>query len=193
MLKTKSIGDLSGEVVNEHWIKPPKVVHYTNAHILEYFDNTLICQFQFPDKYSTRDFYIGDIKVLKRHEMFYGIRYFYADRFYSLLEFYSKDGRLTAYYIDITLPAILEKDNVLIADLKIDFFIMPDKKTFYLLDEDELEEAKVKKLLSDEEISICNKVTEKIKSHIEGGNFDDIFTDYDKSSYKEWSIYDRHI
>ena len=173
----------------ENWLKPPQVVHYSNASLLEHRDNCLVCRFDFPDKYAKNDFYIQGKKFLHKGEMTWGKRFFYTDRYYSLLEFYSETGKLTAYYIDITLPACIKKNNIYIIDLKLDFIILPDKKTYILLDEDELEEAVQNNYFDPDEINICLKTRDFIKNNLDKHTFDNIFKNFDKSSSKKWKRY----
>jgi len=183
---------LNEDPVVENWIKPPKIVQYTNSHLESYDGKTLICEFMFPQKYSFNDFYIYGEKVLNAGDMFYGRRFFYCDRYYSLLEFYSKDREITAYYIDLSLPALITKEDnykVVILDIKLDFFIMPDKKKYYLLDEDEYIRAIESGYFTDYEINACNRTKEFILDKILRGRFDDIFKDYEKTDYSEWDRY----
>jgi hypothetical protein len=181
------------QIVTENWIKPPKIVKYSNSLIQSQDDTALCCSFYFPSKYSKNDFYLGESKVLNAGEMFLGKRYFFADRCYSLLEFYDVDEKLSAYYLDVTLPPLLFPLEVVILDLKVDFFIKPDKKEFFILDEDELEEAIEKGYFSDEELASCNETIDFIKGNLENGRFDAIFKDYKRSYANEWERYNRYI
>jgi len=176
-------------IITENWIKPPKIVQYKTAELLFYEEKTLACQFYFNDKYLNNDFYINGQRIFKKGDMFYGKRYFFEDRFYSLLEYYSIDEKLVAYYIDITLPPKIKEDNVWILDIKLDFFIMPDKKTFFIMDQDELEDAINKNLFYFEEIEVCNKTKNFIIENLKNNKFDKIFTDYERGSYSDWKRY----
>jgi predicted RNA-binding protein associated with RNAse of E/G family len=177
------------KTVIENWIKPPNIVRYDNAK-LEYFDGkTLLCNFFFPEKYSGNPFLIDGKKVLEKGEMFWGKRTFYNDRCYSLLEYYSNRDELTAYYIDITLPAVLKSDNVLILDLKIDFWIMPDRQRFMILDWNEFDEAVKNSMFTEKEINSCTKTVEFIKNCLEKKKFEEIFSSYEKTSPEKWERY----
>ncbi len=180
-------------VVIENWIKPPKLVRYQNSTLLHYDKNHLVCTFLFPEKYSKNPFFINQEEILKPLDMFWGKRYFYKDRFYSLLEYYSFDNRLTAYYIDITLPPYIKKGEVFIVDLKVDFWVFPDKKRYIILDEDELDNAINDKLFDKEELLVCFETVSFIKDRLNKGEFDRIFKDYAKSSYKEWQRYGEYM
>lgn len=177
-------------IVTENWIKPPKIVQYKTAEFLFYKDNILACQFYFNDKYLNNDFYVNGKKIFKKGDMFYGRRYFFEDRFYSLLEYYSIEDKLIAYYIDITLPPKIEEYVVWILDIKLDFFIMPDKKGFFIMDEDELLDSVKNNLFSKEELEVCNNTKNFILNKIKNNKFEEIFRDYEKGSYKDWKRYE---
>lgn len=183
----------SEKITVENWIKPPKLVQYNNAKLLSYDKGILICNFLFPKKYSENPFFINGEKILNAKDMYYGKRYFYPDRFYSLLEYYSSDDKITAYYIDITLPPFITREKVFIADLKIDFWIMPDKKNYIILDEDELNDAIKEKLFSDAELEKCYQTTNFIRERLDKGDFDSIFQKYEVSDYKDWERYKKFI
>lgn len=190
MSETSSV---KSKTVIENWIKPPKLVTYHNATLISHEEDLLVCDFYFPKKYYTNDFYLQGEKVLEKGEMFRGRRYFYADRLYSLLEFYSDTGELKAYYFDLTLPAMLQEDSVLLLDIKFDFFVLADRKKFYLLDEDEFNEAVRCKMFSQTEIDACLRTVAFIKSALLCDNFERIFSDYEKSSWKEWARYREYM
>ncbi len=175
--------------IYENWIKPPKLVHYSNSIFECMTKEALICNFNFPEKYSKNDFYLFGKKVLNAGEMHHGKRFFFVDRFYSLLEFYSENNQISAYYFDLTLPAKIIDNNVYILDLKLDFFVLPDKKSYFLLDEDELEDAIKCNFFSNDEIEICLKTTNKIKNLIENDMFDNILTDFEHSNHSKWVRY----
>ncbi|OHD11499.1 MAG: hypothetical protein A2086_04970 [Spirochaetes bacterium GWD1_27_9] len=177
------------EIVIENWIKPPKIIKYQNATLNSFTEELLVCSFNLPEKYAKNPFYINGREILKKEEMFWGKRFFYYNRFYSLREYYSKDNRLTAYYIDVCLPPLMKKNEVFIVDLKIDFWVMPDKVEFIILDEDELAEAIEKNLFFKEEIESCFDTVDFIKNKLNNKKFDDIFSNYKTSTYKEWKRY----
>ena len=189
MLKKKT--EQNRIVVYENWIKPPKIVTYSNSRLLYRTGNALVCQFFFPEKYAGNDFYLAGKKVLSAGQMYTGKRFFYNDRFYSLLEFYSGEFELSAYYLDIVLPARFSKNNIYIMDLKLDFFILPDLKNYILLDEDELEEAVDKKYFTNEEIAVCLHTRDFIIEKLEAGRFQEIFFDYRKSQPADWLSYNK--
>ncbi len=177
-------------VVVEKWIKPPELVTYTNSRFISQDENTLVCEFLFPKKYYENDFYLLDKKVLSKGDLYRGKRTFYNDRFYSLLEYYSDSGELVAYYFDVSLPAkIISSSEVLILDIKLDFFFFTRDKSVYLLDEDELEDAIALKEFSEEELNACFRTRDFLLSCLKSGDFDRIFTDYERTSVDVWSRY----
>ncbi len=180
-------------IVTENWIKPPKNVQYKTAEFLSYDNNVLICQFYFNDKYLNNEYYINGMKVFNKGDMFYGKRYFFEDRFYSLLEYYSLDDKLVAYYFDIILPPKIENFTVFVLDIKLDFLVMPDKKKFFLLDEDELEDAIKKGLFSKQELEIAYKTKNFFLDKLKNNKFKEIFTDYEKGCYKDLERYNNYI
>jgi len=179
--------------VYENWIKPPKIVKYSNSSLVSYDKEKLVCRFDFPDKYKNNSFYISGCKILDAGQMYWGRRTFYTDRFYSFLEYFSKSNELTAYYFDITLPSVIKKDNVLIVDLKIDFWVLPDKKTYILLDQNEFDEAVESKILYEDEITSCRNTTSLIKKFLDNKQFEKIFTDYEKGKYSDWLRYKEYL
>lgn len=191
MSETNSENDK--QIVTENWIKPPKLVTYKTSKLITQGSDTLVCEFLFPQKYYQKDFYLFGEKVLSKGDLYRGRRTFFADRFYSLLEYYSDTGELKAYYFDIILPPVLTENAALLLDIKLDFFVLADRKTFYLLDEDELDEAVRNDLFTKDEIEVCMRTTEFIRSALYKDKFESIFTDYEKTSYKEWARYNEYI
>lgn len=178
-----------GSTIYECWIKPPLIVNYSNSKLISHEGDLLVCDFLFPKKYYENDFYVNGQKVLNKYEMYRGRRYFYSDRFYSLLEFFSDKGELKALYFDITLPAIIKEDSVIITDIKLDIFYLIDERKYFLLDEDEYEEAIRNNIYSQEEIDVCNETTAFIRDCILSDKIEDIFLNYRKSSPDKWDRY----
>ena len=180
------------KTVFEYWLKPPKIVKYSNSLLLSKSVDSLVCEFFFPEKYYNNGFFINNNKILSSGDMFRGKRFFWIDRPYSLLEFYSDKNALTGYYFDLSLPAKIIDNSVIILDIKLDFFILPNKKDYILLDEDELDDAIEKKLFSQDELLICNQTKDFIIRMIENNNFDSIFTDYQKTNSDDWERYSKY-
>ncbi|HBD93334.1 MAG: hypothetical protein A2015_10540 [Spirochaetes bacterium GWF1_31_7] len=180
------------ETVIEYWIKPPKLVTYTNSKFISHEKNTLVCEFLFPKKYYEKDFYLNGQKVLHKNEMYRGKRFFYADRFYSLLEFYSDDNILKAYYFDISLPAIFNTNSVLVTDIKLDIFYLIETDTIFLLDDDEFNEAVRDNLFTKNEIEASEKTAHFIVSCILRNKINEIFTDYEKTDPSLWERYNNN-
>lgn len=184
---------LFNKSLSEIWLKPPKVINYTNSIIESIDGEKLICKFFLPEKYAKNPFFINSQKILSAGDMFYGIRYFYSDRFYSLREYYSEAGKLTAYYIDITLPAVIKESEVIILDMKIDFWVYPDKKKYLILDINEWQDALQENLFSEKEIKVCDDMFAFIKNKLDNDKFDEIFTDYKRSSPEIWDRYNKFL
>lgn len=177
-------------VITERWIKPPLLVTYQNSKLIVQNKDVLICEFFFSQKYYTKDFYLLGEKILKKGNLYRGRRYFFSDRFYSLLEYYSDEGKLAAYYFDITLPAKrINTNEVIILDMKLDFFVLSDKKTYFLLDEEELNEAVRANEFSEEELRACYRTTDFIEKALLHERFEDIFTKYERTSPNGWKRY----
>jgi predicted RNA-binding protein associated with RNAse of E/G family len=181
------------QMVIENWIKPPRIVQYSNSSLVSFDEEKLVCEFLFPEKYSKNPFFINGNLILNPGDMYRGRRTFYADRFYALLEYYSVENNLTAYYLDITLPPILQKESVLILDMKIDFWVFPDKENYIILDQNELDDAIKLKLFDFYEIESCRETTAFIKGLLDQKKFDEIFTSYKKSSYRDWERYSDYL
>ena len=150
--------------VTENWIKPPKMVTYTNSKLITRENNVLVCEFSFPHKYASKPFYVQGVRVLEANEMFYGRRTFYDDRFYSTLEFFDKNHMRKAMYYDITLPAILGANSCTIVDIKLDIFHIRSTHAIFLLDEDEFNGSYSKQSFTQEEIAIAKRTTTLIMS-----------------------------
>ncbi len=183
------IPDNHDNIIIENWIEPPEITQYRNAIFEKIENDTLVCNFRFPEKYSDNPFFVKGRRIFEPGQLFTGKRYFYPNRHYSLLEYYSKEGNLTAYYLDIVLPPKILLNKVYIVDLRIDFLVSADKQRYLILDEDEFEDAIRLKYYTPEEIDACVQTTKSIKKHLDSHNFDEIFEDYDISTYIEWERY----
>ena len=62
--------------------------------------------------------------------------YFYADRWYNILEICASDGGLKGWYCNVTRPARISADEVAGEDLALDLWVAPDGEC-RVLDEDE--------------------------------------------------------
>ncbi len=176
-------------IIIENWIEPPEITQYRNAEFEKMDNDVLICNFKFPEKYSDNPFFVKGRRIFEPGQLYRGRRHFYPNRHYSLLEYYAKDNSLTAYYIDIVLPAKILLNKIYIVDLRIDFLVSSDKQRYLILDEDEFEEAVRMKFYTPEEIEACIRTSEWIKSRLDAKDFDSIFKDYEISTYVEWERY----
>jgi uncharacterized protein len=64
---------------------------------------------------------------------------YYTDRWYNIFEIHDRDdGRLKAWYCNVTTPAELEPGLISYVDLALDLLVYPDG-AYLVLDEDEFE------------------------------------------------------
>jgi len=63
--------------------------------------------------------------------------HYWRDRWYSIKEVRSGDGRLKGWYCDITRPATVTKSGLVVEDLYLDLWLSADRSTVLRLDEDE--------------------------------------------------------
>ena len=86
--------------------------------------------------FNRSDFPFHEI-TLKSHDRF--LERYYQDRWYNIFAIYDRDdGRLKAYYCNITQPAVFSADKVSYVDLALDLLVYPDGR-YIVLDEDEFE------------------------------------------------------
>jgi hypothetical protein len=75
--------------------------------------------------------------LLKRGDTF--IEDYYNDRWYNIFEIYDRDdGKVKAWYCNVTLPAEIDGDVIRYVDLALDVMVFPDGSQV-VLDEDEFE------------------------------------------------------
>ncbi|TQK43559.1 hypothetical protein FBY35_5028 [Streptomyces sp. SLBN-118] len=67
--------------------------------------------------------------------------HYWRDRWYSVKEVSSGDGALKGWYCDITRPAVLDGDELVVEDLDLDLWVSADGAQVLRLDEDEFEES----------------------------------------------------
>ncbi|WP_328679637.1 DUF402 domain-containing protein [Streptomyces sp. NBC_00322] len=67
--------------------------------------------------------------------------HYWRDRWYSVKEVSSGDGVLKGWYCDITRPAVLDGDELVVEDLDLDLWVSADGAQVLRLDEDEFEES----------------------------------------------------
>lgn len=67
--------------------------------------------------------------------------HYWRDRWYAVKEVRTGDGRLKGWYCDITRPAVLRGDELLVEDLDLDLWVSADGSSVLRLDEDEFEES----------------------------------------------------
>lgn len=63
--------------------------------------------------------------------------HYWRDRWYSVKEVRSADGTLKGWYCDITRPATVTPDEVVVEDLDLDLWVSADRGLVLRLDEDE--------------------------------------------------------
>ena len=69
--------------------------------------------------------------------------HFWFDRWYNIFRFHEPDGGLLAYYINISMPPIIEGNTLSYVDLDIDVVVWPDRR-IEVLDRDDFEKNQVK-------------------------------------------------
>ncbi|MET7620944.1 DUF402 domain-containing protein [Streptomyces sp. NPDC005408] len=67
--------------------------------------------------------------------------HYWRDRWYAVKEVSSGDGTLKGWYCDITRPAVLDGDELVVEDLDLDLWVSADGAKVLRLDEDEFEES----------------------------------------------------
>ncbi|MFI2781873.1 DUF402 domain-containing protein [Streptomyces sp. ALB3] len=63
--------------------------------------------------------------------------HYWRDRWYAVKEVRTGDGRLKGWYCDITRPAVLRGDELLVEDLDLDLWVSADGASVLRLDEEE--------------------------------------------------------
>ncbi|WKX74483.1 DUF402 domain-containing protein [Streptomyces sp. XD-27] len=67
--------------------------------------------------------------------------HYWRDRWYSVKEVRDGHGALKGWYCDITRPATVEDDGLVVEDLDLDLWVSADGRTVLRLDEDEFLES----------------------------------------------------
>ena len=75
--------------------------------------------------------------VFDTGDVFY--EYYFFDRWYNVFQVYSKDGELKGWYCNITVPPVVNGDELTFVDLALDVFAYPDRR-FLVLDQEEFDE-----------------------------------------------------
>ncbi|ORT60094.1 DUF402 domain-containing protein [Streptomyces sp. CB03238] len=65
--------------------------------------------------------------------------HYWRDRWYAVKEVRTGDGALKGWYCDITRPALVSDDEVVVEDLDLDLWVSADGREVRRLDEDEFE------------------------------------------------------
>jgi len=65
--------------------------------------------------------------------------HYYTERWYNIFEVRSAEGALKGWYCNITRPARFDGDVVTSEDLELDLFVVPDRRHFVRLDQDEFD------------------------------------------------------
>ncbi|MFD3552482.1 DUF402 domain-containing protein [Streptomyces goshikiensis] len=63
--------------------------------------------------------------------------HFWRSRWYAIKEVRTAEGVLKGWYCDITRPAVVAEDGILVEDLDLDLWVSADGATVLRLDEDE--------------------------------------------------------
>ena len=63
--------------------------------------------------------------------------HYWRDRWYSVKEVRAADGALKGWYCDVTRPAAVGRDSLVVEDLDLDLWLSADRATVLRLDEDE--------------------------------------------------------
>ncbi|TXS28980.1 DUF402 domain-containing protein [Streptomyces sp. ms191] len=65
------------------------------------------------------------------------VEHYWRDRWYAVKEVRSADGTLKGWYCDVTRPAAIDGDEVVVEDLDLDLWVSADGSEVLRLDEDE--------------------------------------------------------
>ena len=65
------------------------------------------------------------------------VEHYWRDRWYAVKEVRSADGTLKGWYCDVTRPAAVDGDEVVVEDLDLDLWVSADGSEVLRLDEDE--------------------------------------------------------
>ncbi|WP_455354669.1 DUF402 domain-containing protein [Streptomyces sp. SYSU K217416] len=65
--------------------------------------------------------------------------HFWRARWYAVKEVRSGDGTLKGWYCDVTRPAVVRGDELVVEDLDLDLWVSADRSSVLRLDEDEFE------------------------------------------------------
>ncbi len=127
---------------------PGIIVVYRNHTSIEIKDNYVVVEWTYPHhNQSTGREYHG-IQLAQAGDIYYGRAYYFLDHWYAITETYNKERTLTGFYCDIATPAIFCGNRLCVTDLKLDLWVRQDRHTYYILDEDEFEEAIAEKWIT---------------------------------------------
>ncbi|MEU3727302.1 DUF402 domain-containing protein [Streptomyces sp. NPDC031705] len=65
------------------------------------------------------------------------VEHFWRTRWYAVKEVWTGDGILKGWYCDITRPAVVRGDEIVVEDLDLDLWVSADGQSVLRLDEDE--------------------------------------------------------
>ena len=65
--------------------------------------------------------------------------YFYADEWFNVFTWFTKNGRLRGWYCNVTRPAIIRAGSITSVDLELDLFVSANRQVLTRLDIDEFE------------------------------------------------------
>jgi hypothetical protein len=135
-MERRNTGTLApGSAVTVRLVKEPRPdVHY--AAVVTADDGTHIVVRAPWAGASDRDF--GFVRF-EHGDVF--AEHYWRDRWYSIKEVRGANGRLKGWYCDVTRPARVERDALVVEDLDLDLWLSGDRTTILRLDEDEFLES----------------------------------------------------
>ena len=109
--------------------------------------------------------------IRPRADFSHGVSYYFLNHSYKISRFYGHDGSFLYWYCDIIEVNYNEAtDTFLMLDLLLDIKIFPDWRV-EILDEDELNEAYEKNMISGDQFHSSKKSIELLRNEIENNTF----------------------
>jgi protein associated with RNAse G/E len=97
-------------------------------------------------------------------------KYLFYDQFFSIMEVHATTGDLLGFYVDLTTPVRKVDGEYYLTDLILDLWIFPDL-TYWVLDEDEWQQAIQGGWVSKEIQNTVRKTLKGLKREIRMGKF----------------------
>ena len=125
----------------------------------------------------TDDHILTKWKTLKpKKVLHHGDSCYYLNKGVKVSRFYTEDNFLICWYCDIVSYAWSEdKSSLISTDLLLDILVYPDN-TFKILDMDELAQAHVEGLISDEQMQLSLFTANNLLNDIYDNTFHEIYT-----------------